>query len=105
MTHQRPLEVPTAVYDSQPVIVGPGQALSPAQGYTGPQIVVMQQAAPEVSWLKAHSGQLVAGAGAGTILVAVLLAVAVVAVAVTIGIVSATVGLIVIKSLMGGTKK
>lgn len=102
-----PLQPPTKVYDPQPVIVGPGQALSPAQGYQGPQIVVMQQAAPEQTWLKKHSGELIAGAGAGIVLVAVLLAVAVVAVAVTIGIVSATVGLIVIKSLMGngGTKK
>lgn len=94
----------TAVYTPNPLTTGPASALMAAQGLTQP-LVVVQQAAAEPSWLKQHSGQLVAGAGAGVVVVAVLLAVAVVAVAVSVGIIAATVGLIVIKSLMSSETK
>lgn len=104
MPTEKPLQAPTAAYDPTPVIVQPGQALSPAQGYTAPQIVMVQQAPPEKSWLKTHSGELIAGAGAGLLVIALLLAVAVVAVAVAIGIVSATVGMVVLKSLINDKK-
>lgn len=105
MTAERLSEPPTRVYDPQPIIVGHGQALSPAQGYTQPQIIVMQQAAPEQSWLKAHSGELVAGGAAGVIVIGLLLAVAVVAIAVAVGAVSVAGAWIVIKGMAGQQTK
>lgn len=100
-----PTDSRTQVYTPQPITIGPGQALSPAQGFQSPQIVVLQQQAPEPSWLKAHAGQLIAGAGAGALVVAVLLAVALVAVAIGIGAISCAIGWYVIKSLMGPETK
>ena len=58
-----PSDGPTRVYSPEPLIIGPGQALSPAQGFQAPQIVVVQQQAPEPSWLRQHAGQLVAAGG------------------------------------------
>ncbi|WP_033314677.1 hypothetical protein [Streptomyces iakyrus] len=100
-----PSDGPTRVYSPEPLMVGPGQALSPAQGFQSPQIVVVQQQAPEPSWLRQHAGQLVAAGGAGALVVAVLLAVALVAVAVGIGAISCAIGWCVIKSLMGPNSK
>lgn len=99
-----PTDGRTAVYTPQPLTIGPGQALSPAQGFSQP-VVVVQQAAPEPSWLKAHGGQLIAAGGAGALVVAVLLAVAVVAVAIGLGAISLAVGWLVIKSLIGDQRK
>ena len=99
-----PTDGRTAVYTPEPLTIGPGQALSPAQGFTQP-VVVVQQAAPEPSWLKTHGGQLIAAGGAGVLVVAVLLAVAVVAVAVGIGAISCALGWLVIKSLIGADNK
>jgi hypothetical protein len=104
MTSQSPYDAPTRVYDPTPLVIGPGQSLMPAQGFSQP-IVVIQQAAPPESWLKAHAGQLVAGFGAGGLVVAALLAVALVAVAVGIGAICAAIGFMVIKSLLGQESK
>ncbi|MFC8500648.1 hypothetical protein ACFVDU_32550 [Streptomyces albidoflavus] len=93
---------PPPVYTPTPIHIGPGQALSAPQSLQQPPAyVVVQQAAPAPSWLRQHSGQLIAGAGAGVLVVALLLAVAVVAVAVGIAAISAAIGWLVIKSLMG----
>ncbi|GAA3262764.1 hypothetical protein GCM10010260_84320 [Streptomyces filipinensis] len=100
-----PSGAPTPVYTPQPIVLGPGQALAPAAGFQGSPVVIIQQAAPEQSWLKAHAGQLIAAGGAGAIVVAVLLAVAVVAIAVGIGAISCALGWFVIKSLMGQSEK
>lgn len=100
-----PSDGPTRVYSPEPLIVGPGQSLTPAQGFQSPQIVVVQQQPPAVSWLRQHGGQLIAAGGAGALVVAVLLAVALVAVAVGIGAISCAIGWYVIKSLMGPQTK
>ncbi|WP_433860281.1 hypothetical protein [Streptomyces kronopolitis] len=100
-----PQETATAVYSPQPLTIGPGQALSPAHGFQTASVVVVQQQAPQPSWLKAHAGQLIAGAGAGGLVIAVLLAVAVVAVAIGIGAISCALGWLVIKSLIGDQSK
>lgn len=105
MTSQSPYDAPTRVYDPTPILIGPGQSLSPAQGYQSPVIVVQQAAPVQQSWLKAHSGELVAGFGAGGLVIAALLAVAVVAVAVGIGAISCAIGFYVIKSLIGSETK
>lgn len=93
------------VYAPQPITIGPGQALSPAQGFQSPQIVVIQQQPPAPSWLRQHAGQLIAAGGAGALVVAVLLAVALVAVAIGIGAISCAIGWYVLKSLMGPQTK
>jgi hypothetical protein len=98
--YERAAEVPTAVYTPEPLIVGPGQALSPAQGYTQP-VVVIQQAAPQQSWLKEHQGQLIAGGAAAVLGIGIFLAIAVVAIAVAV---TGTVCLVVIKTLFGESK-
>jgi hypothetical protein len=97
MTLQEP---PTPVYMPQPLNLGVGGALSAVQGVSQPLIVV-QQTPPADSWLKAHSGQLIAAGGAGAIVVAVLLAAAVVAIAVGVGAISCALGWLVIRSVIG----
>lgn len=94
----------TPVYAPQPITLGPGQTLSPAQGCQTAPVVIVQQA-PEPSWLRQHAGQIIAAGGAGALVVAVLLAVALVAVAVGIGAISCAIGWYVIKSLMGSDSK
>jgi hypothetical protein len=101
-----PADGPTRVYTPEPLVVGPGQVLSPAQGFYGATpVVIVQQPAPAPSWLRQHAGQLIAAGGAGALVVAVLLAVALVAVAVGIGAISCAIGWWVIKSLMGPDSK
>lgn len=95
----KPTHSPTAVYAPEPLTLAPGQALSPAQGFSQP-IVVIQQQPTEQNWLKAHGGQLVAAGGAGVLVVAVLLALAIVAVAVGIGAISCALGWVVLKSVI-----
>jgi hypothetical protein len=100
---------PPPVYTPTPIYVGPGQALSAPQSLQQlqqpPTCVIVQQSAPEPSWLRQHSGQLIAAGGAGAIVVAVLLAVAVVAVAVGIGAISCAIGWYVLKTLVGPEKQ
>jgi hypothetical protein len=96
----RPYEGPTSYQSPEPLIVGPGQSLTPAQGHHG-QILVIQQAAPEPTLLKKYGGVIVLGSIAGAVAVAALLAVAVVAIAVTIGVISLTIALVVIKDVIG----
>jgi hypothetical protein len=105
MTLQQPYEAPTRLYDPTPTVVGPGQVLMPAQGYQSPTIVINQAAPLPKSWLSEHSGQIIAGLGAGGLVVAALLAVAIVAVAVGIGAISCAIGWLVIRSLMGTEKQ
>ncbi|MFF6787344.1 hypothetical protein [Streptomyces sp. NPDC012510] len=94
------------VYTPQPITVTPQQPLSAPQSlYQPPAYVIVQQAAPEPSWLRQHGGQLIAAGGAGALVIAVLLAVAVVAVAVGIGAVSCALGWLVIKTLLGPQKR
>lgn len=105
----KPPTNPLPVYTPTPLQNGsysPYGALSvPQSAQQAPAYVIVQQAAPEPSWLRQHAGQLVAAGGAGALVVAVLLAVAVVAVAVGIGAISCAVGWLVIKSLMGPQTK
>ncbi|MFD7615311.1 hypothetical protein [Streptomyces sp. NPDC059828] len=86
-----PTAIPNAAYG----------ALSVPQSPSQPSYVIVQQAAPELSWLRQHGGQLIAAGGAGVLVLAGLLAVAVVAVAVSVGAISCALGWLVIKSLMG----
>ncbi|MEV0938716.1 hypothetical protein AB0J05_49650 [Streptomyces phaeochromogenes] len=97
---------PEHVYTPTPLHIAPGQALSAPQSLQHPPAyVIVQQAAPQPSWLSQNGGKLIAGAGAGALVVAVLLAVAVVAVAVGVGAISLAIGWYVIKSLMGPETK
>jgi hypothetical protein len=86
-----PTAIPNAAYGPLSVSQGLGQP---------PAYVIVQQAAPEPSWLRQHGGQLIAAGGAGVLVLAGLLAVAVVAVAVSVGAISCALGWLVIKSVM-----
>ncbi len=97
---------PLPVYTPVPMQQGPYGPLSgPQSPQTAPVVIVQQMAAPEPSWLREHSGQLVAGAGAGIIAIGLLLAVAVVAVAVAVGAVSVAGAWLVLKRWDGAQTK
>lgn len=84
--------VPAVAYDQAVQQAGPG---GPAP------VIVIQAPAPQ----KQYAPLILAGVVGGGLVVAMLLAVAVVAVAVGIGAISAAIGWIVIKSLMGSAAK
>jgi hypothetical protein len=83
--------VPAVAYD---------QAVAQAAGTGQAPVIVVQAPAPP----KQYGALLLAATVGGGLVVAMLLAVSVVAIAVGIGAISCTVGWLVIRSLLNGTK-